>query len=185
MKKINSLGLIVILALSGCTTLRGLRGFDYRGARWGMTQKEVEALRPGFEHGEGDSASKYLFESLDVAGYKAAAGYQFGEGGLNMVSILFEEIGAPQYPQPFMKVKELLSEKYGAPRIDGEQVVAVRRYMNTRNPGAYPPFAGITSSSWRIGKTQIELSCGGNCSGGKGEAIVVQYQDMSGAGKGL
>lgn len=185
--KLPNIALIVFsFALAGCGTLQGIRGFEYRGAHWGMTQKELTQIHPALEHSAEAAEANYLFETpLEIAGYKAAAGYYFPDGRLTTIFIIFEESPVAQYPVQFTKMKELLTEKYGKPASDGDQVVAMRRYLNRQNPGQYPPFSGLVPTSWKIGQTEILLSCGGNCSGSKNETVVITYQDKSGATKGL
>lgn len=91
--------------------------FDIRQVNWGMTKNEVkksESLPVAFETDFGISYNGF------ASGFKAYMLYSFDEGKLNIFSYSFEEKYAVknQYILDYNKLKDALTEKYGAPIED-------------------------------------------------------------------
>lgn len=164
--------LVVFLAaaaLAGCG-----KHYVYQNTAWGMDEKEFKTARPVSRVLPGGSGDRFWSEPAVIDSLKASVTYRIGPDGLESVTVVFEPVqtGQELYLDHYRRVKALLSEKYGAPVVEGaELAVRVQKLRSVQLPEHQ------TRSIFITPRARIELTCGGECDGTSvGNSIMITYE---------
>lgn len=108
--------LVLLTATLGLTAATAVAA-DFRGLEWGATPKEVkDAEEASFAGVDGTD----LYYTTSLAGIDVVTRYHFLDGRLAEAAYLSTEeyINDNRHVEDYMKLKELLTDKYGAPVDD-------------------------------------------------------------------
>ncbi|MBI5240984.1 MAG: hypothetical protein HY926_10970 [Elusimicrobia bacterium] len=160
---------LALTALTGCA-----KHYVYQNTAWDMDEKKFTIARPLSRVLPGGSGDRFWSEPTVIDSLKATATYRLGPEGLQSVTVVFEPVqtGKELYLDHYRRVKVLLSEKYGAPEVEGADLaVRVQKLRSFQVPEHQ------TRSVFRSPLARIELTCGGECDGTSvGNSIMITYE---------
>lgn len=108
---------IFFLIIFTLITTAQTKEFDFRKAKWGMTENEVRASETGKFYT--DIVNGFVYEDR-IADMNAFVFYMFGSNKLAMASYMIdkEHSNKNDYISDFKTLKNLLIKKYGEPYLD-------------------------------------------------------------------
>lgn len=129
--------------------------FDFRKTNWGMSKEQVKNAEIGHLETHNDDVLVY---SGQVAGKDVRIGYIFTEDKLVRSKYIFAEqhTNSNLFINDYMKIKEILTEKYGAP-VEDKSVWSNELYRNDPQSWGTAVGAGHLRfvSTWDTSSTSI------------------------------
>jgi len=141
--------------------LAGHRGarHGFGRTRWGMGAEEVKRLYPDAQ----TSGDARLISRESVAGHPASTAFDFLDGKLRAVTVVFTDPSAGEGPvSTFSDVKGQLADKYGNPETDD------MRWAQGEASGGQEPTRAVAQghlsflSRWQTAQMQIALELRGS-----------------------
>jgi len=173
----KAITLIIAIALLSQFTListaQDESGYDFRETKWGMSEAEVKAsekIKPT-EEGVYAPYDYIIIYDGTIANLNAWIGYQFIDKKLIGGGYVFTEsfIDKNQYIDNFLKIKDIMTRKYGTP---SEDKVVWSNDLFKDNPQDYGTAVSIGhltyQSKWQTPTTEIII-------GLKGENFKVTF----------
>lgn len=163
-KSIVSLGLIVLFIFSlSLTILAKEQAYDFRKTNWGMSKEQVKATED----------KKPDFEADDVLGYKVMVNekdfrciYCFLEDKLYCSGYFFagEHTNKNLYIDDYKELKEILTKKYGKPKMDIPGLWKNDLYKDDKSHWGMAISVGhlVYGASWETSTTKIDLLLSGD-----------------------